>query len=235
MRQGKDYIVFPLDFSDYESAVRYIKLLKNYVGVFKIGLELFVSQGPGIIGSIRSICNNKIFLDLKLHDIPETVKKTIIALLEYKPDFITIHPELPKGFLNDIELYKIKIFGVTLLTSIDRNLAKASGYFTDNISEIVIKRARLAKEAGCHGIVCSGHEVRRIKQELGEDFITVVPGIRPSWYVSRDDQKRIVTPKDAILLGADYIVVGRPIRDAKDPQGAVKKILQEIESTIEEQ
>ncbi len=234
MRRAKDYIIFPLDFSDYENVVRYVQMLKDYVGVFKIGLELFICQGPGIVGSIRSICNNKIFLDLKLHDIPETVKRSIIALSQYRPDFITVHPELPKGFLKDMEMFQTKILGVTLLTSVDKDMLDLIGYSTADVTDLVIKRARLAKEIGCHGIVCSGHEVKRIKEELGEDFIAVVPGIRPAWFVSRDDQRRVVTPKDAIMLGADYIVVGRPIKNAKDPKGAVLKIIEEIDSAINE-
>ena len=232
MRRAKDYIIFPLDFSDYESVVRYVKMLKDYVGVFKIGLELFISQGPGIIGSIRSICSNKIFLDLKLHDIPETVKRAINALSQYKPDFITIHPELPKGFLKEVEFFQTKVLGVTVLTSIDKEMLDSMGYSVTSVADLVVKRARLAKEVGCHGVVCSGHEVKRIKEEVGEDFIAVVPGIRPEWSVSKDDQKRVVSPKDAILKGADYIVVGRPIRNAKDPKAAAEKIIEEINSAI---
>ncbi len=234
MRRAKDYIIFPLDFPDYENVVRYVEMLKDHVGVFKIGLELFISQGPGIVGSIRSICSNKIFLDLKLHDIPETVKRSINALSQYKPDFVTIHPELPKGFLKEIELFQTKILGVTVLTSIDKDMLKSMGYSITDVTELVIKRARFAKEVGCHGVVCSGHEIKRIKQELGEDLIVVVPGIRPKWAVSKDDQKRVVTPRDAIMSGADYIVVGRPIRNAKDPKKAASKIVDEIYKAIGE-
>jgi len=236
MRSVKDYIIFPLDFSEYDTTMRYVELLKDVVGVFKIGLELFISQGPGIIGAIRSVCNNKVFLDLKLHDIPETVKKAIIAIEQYKPDFITIHPELPEGLLKEIEIEKTKVLAVTLLTSIDREMVKEMGYaekYIDDISSLVLLRAIRARQIGCHGVVCSGYEVRRIKKELGSSFITVVPGIRPSWSISKkDDQKRIVTPKDAILSGADYIVVGRPIRDAKDPKDAALKIADEISKVV---
>lgn len=232
MRRAQDYIIFPLDFSDYENVVKYVELLKDHVGVFKIGLELFISQGPGIVGAIRSICNNKIFIDLKLHDIPETVKRSIAALSQYKPDFITIHPELPEGFLKDIDTFQTKILGVTVLTSMDKEMLRLIGYSVEDISKLVIMRAKFAKEIGCHGVVCSGHEINKVKEELGSSFITVVPGIRPKWSVSKDDQKRVVSPKDAILKGADYIVVGRPIRNAKDPKAAAEKIIEEINSAI---
>jgi len=233
MKSAKDYIIFPLDFSEYDLVIRYVNLLKDVIGIFKIGLELFISQGPVIIRSIREICDNKIFLDLKLHDIPETVKRSIVAMAHYKPEFITIHPELPKGWLEDIK--GIKILAVTLLTSIDRNMMEEMGYakrYVDDTSSFVLLRAKKAKEIGCHGIVCSGHEVRKIKKTFGSSFITVVPGIRPSWSPSMDDQRRVVTPKDAILSGADYIVVGRPIKNAKDPVDAALKIADEIKETI---
>ncbi len=232
MRPAKDYIIFPLDFSEYEQVIKYVTLLKDVVGVFKIGLELFISQGPGIIGSIRSICTNKIFLDLKLHDIPQTVKRAIFSAEQYKPDFITIHPELPLGFLKDIDIGKTKILAVTLLTSISEDMMRYMGYVSNDIRSIVISRTRLAKTIGCHGIVCSGQELENVKKEFGDSLITVVPGIRPTWSISKDDQKRVVSPKDAILLGADYIVIGRPIRDAKDPKNAALKIVREIDEVI---
>lgn len=108
-------------------------------------------------------------------------------------------------------------------------MLKYMGYATDDIQGLVINRARLAMDIGCHGVVCSGHEVKKIKQSFGDSCIAVVPGIRPNWAVAKDDQKRIVTPADAIKSGADYIVVGRPIRDAKDPKAAAVKIAKEIE------
>ena len=232
MRSAKDYIIFPLDLSEYDRVMKYVELLKDVVGVFKIGLELFISQGPGIIGAIKSQCNNKIFLDLKLHDIPETVKQAVIAVSQYRPEFVTIHPELPKGSLKDIDIGKTKLLVITLLTSIDKKMLRCMGYSTDSIEDLVINRAKMAMEIGCHGVVCSGQEVEKIKQKFGSSFITVVPGIRPHWSISKNDQKRVVTPADAINSGADYIVVGRPIRDAKDPKGAALKILEEIEAVI---
>jgi orotidine-5'-phosphate decarboxylase len=128
-----------------------------------------------------------------------------------------------------------KILAVTLLTSLNsRNLARL-GYREDyvkDLSKLVLLRARIAKEAGCHGVVCSGHEVSLIKREL-PDLIALTPGIRPAWSViSKDDQKRIVTPADAIKGGADYIVVGRPIRDDKDPKDAARRVAEEIESAF---
>lgn len=232
MRSAKDYIIFPLDVSEYDQVMKYVNLLKDVVGVFKIGLELFISQGPGIIGSIKSFCNNKIFLDLKLHDIPETVRRAIKAVCQYRPDFITIHPELPPGSLKDMDIGQTKVLAVTLLTSIDKSMLKDMGYTIDNIGELVVDRARLAMKIGCHGVICSGLEVARIKQSLGNSFVTVVPGIRPWWSISGDDQRRVVNPADAVFLGADYIVVGRPIRDAKNPRDAALRISEEIEAVL---
>ncbi len=232
MKKPKDYIIFPLDFSEYDEVIRYVNLLKDAVGVFKIGLELFISQGPTILNAIRDICDNKIFLDLKLHDIPETVKRALKAALQYNPDFITVHPELPEEAFKGIKKGKTKILAVTLLTSIDKDMAKRFGYRYSDIKRLVLLRAEWAKKIGCHGVVCSGREVSRIKKEFGKRFLTVVPAVRPSWAIRKDDQKRIVTPKDAILSGADYIVCGRPIRESKDPLSSAMKIAEEIKEAL---
>ncbi|RLB13049.1 MAG: orotidine-5'-phosphate decarboxylase, partial [Deltaproteobacteria bacterium] len=141
-------------------------------------------------------------------------------------------PELPPGFLKDMEIGQTKILAVTLLTSIDNGMLKDMGYATSNPRELVISRATWAMKIGCHGVVCSGQEVGRVKEVLGSSLVTVVPGIRPRWSVSKDDQRRIVTPSEAVLSGADYIVVGRPIRDAKDPKDAASRIVDEIEAAV---
>ncbi|MEJ2726731.1 MAG: orotidine-5'-phosphate decarboxylase [Deltaproteobacteria bacterium] len=238
MKKGKDYIVFPLDVSTRDEATRYVTLLRDHVGLFKVGLELFISLGPDILKAIRDTSSAGVFLDLKLHDIPATVKRAFLAASAYGPEFVTVHCDAGKGWLKEVAENNpgnTRILAVTLLTSLNsRNLARL-GFVEDyvqDLSKLVLLRARIAKEAGCQGVVCSGREVAMVKSEL-TDLIAVTPGIRPAWsVVSQDDQKRIVTPKDAIKNGADYIVVGRPIRDAKSPADAAKQVAEEIESEL---
>jgi len=240
MKTGKDYIIFPLDVSSYDEAMKYVTLLKDSVGLFKVGLELFASQGPAILIGIREITNARVFLDLKLHDIPETMRRAFLAATQYGPEFVSVHCDQGDGFLDEVAKSnpgKTKILAITLLTSLgSKNLATlgfADEYVKD-LSRLVLLRARIAKEAGCHGIVCSGREVALIKEEMS-DMIALTPGIRPEWsVVGKDDQKRIVTPASAVKNGADYIVVGRPIRDAKDPRDAARRVAEEVESALQE-
>ena len=238
MKSGKDYIIFPLDVSTYDEAMKYVTLLKDSVGLFKVGLELFASQGPAILIGIREMTDAKVFLDLKLHDIPETMRRAFLAATQFSPEFISVHCDQGDGFLKEVAENnpgKTKILAITLLTSLNsKNLARLGfvDEYVKDLSRLVLLRARIAKEAGCQGIVCSGHEVALIKEELS-DMIALTPGIRPEWsVVSKDDQKRIVTPASAVKNGADYIVVGRPIRDAKDPRDAAKRVAEEIESAF---
>ncbi len=239
MKKPEEYIIFPLDLHDRERVMSYVRMLKGIVGLYKVGLELFISQGPDIIKSIHDEGNAGIFLDLKLHDIPATVKRAFIAASLYEPEFVTVHCDQGNGILKEVADDNpggTKILGVTLLTSLSKNDLLNSGYareYTEELSRMVLLRAQIAKDAGCHGVVCSGHEVAEVKKTLGSDFIVVAPGIRPAWsLVGMDDQKRIMTPADAIRQGADYIVIGRPIRDAKDPAGAAMKIVEEIASAL---
>lgn len=237
-KSGKDYIIFPLDVSTREEALKYVSLLKDHVGLFKVGLELFVSEGPDILKAIREIAGGKIFLDLKLHDIPATVKGAFMAASQYGPEFVTVHCDQGDGILKDVAENnpgKTKILAITLLTSLNRKNIEKLGYedeYAKDLSRLVLLRARIAKDAGCQGVVCSGQEVGAIKTELS-DLIAVTPGIRPAWsVVNQDDQKRIVTPRAAVLKGADYIVVGRPIRDARVPADAAQKVAEEIDSAL---
>jgi orotidine-5'-phosphate decarboxylase len=239
MKQPKDYIVFPLDLPSYDEAMSYVDRLKDQVGLFKVGLELFISEGPRILKSILDIGGAGIFLDLKLHDIPATVKRAFMAASKYSPRFVTIHCDEGEEVLRGIAENNpgdTKILAVTVLTSLDQKKLKELGYndkFTHDLSLLVLLKARMAKAAGCHGVVCSGLEVAAIKRELGPEFLAVTPGIRPAWsVVNKDDQKRIVTPSDAVKNGADYVVIGRPIRDAKDPADAALRVAEEIGSVL---
>ncbi len=234
----RERIIFPLDVPDFEKAKKYIGLLKDNVGVFKVGLELFVSEGPKILQTISEETNAKIFLDLKFHDIPETVKRAQRAANRLEADFITVHCEdgtkLLKAVADTAET-KTTVLAITVLTSISKEDLMNAGIKEElqDPLKLALHRAGMAKNSGCGGVVCSGKEVKAIKEKIGNDLIAVVPGVRPAWgSVANDDQSRITTPSEAVTNGADYIVVGRPIRDAKDPKDAAKKIADEIENGL---
>ena len=238
MKHHKNYIIFPLDVSSAKEAKRYIGLLSEHVGMFKVGLELFASMGPEIIKTIKDISSAGIFLDLKLHDIPETVKRTMEIIARLGVNLTTVHcgetAEMLKAAVAG-SLGKTKVLGVTVLTSVSAPDIKKAGfdchYF--DITKLILKRAETARDSGCAGIVCSGLEAKLIKKRLGKEFLAVTPGIRPVWTLGgNDDQRRVATPAEAIRNGADYLVIGRPIRDAKDPVAAAIKTAEEIESAL---
>ncbi|MCP4671372.1 MAG: orotidine-5'-phosphate decarboxylase, partial [Desulfobacula sp.] len=218
---GKDYIVFPLDFASVKDAKEYVKLLDGKVGVFKIGLELFIDQGPSVVKAVKKLSSARIFLDLKLHDISTTVQRAMQRVVDLGVDFITVHGSSSKAMLEKAVKGgqgKTQILGVTLLTDNDADTLKVSGFKDKFIKEphlLVMERAKMVFDSGCQGVICSGREVEKIKKIFGKTFLAVTPGIRPAWSVlENDDQKRITTPGQAIGLGSDLIVIGRPIRDA---------------------
>lgn len=237
-RSPLEYIIFPLDFPNLKEAKKYIKLLKDQVGLFKVGLELFVSEGPEAIKAIIEETDAGVFLDMKFHDIPETVRRAQAAAHRHGVKFITVHCDEGSKLLRaavDSAKMGTKVLAVTLLTSLSREDLKEIGIREDlqDPVKLVLHRAELAQRAGCSGVVCSGREVKAVKERFGKDFIVVVPGIRPSWaHISNDDQARITTPSEAIKNEADYIVIGRPIRDDKDPREAAKRVAEEIEEAL---
>lgn len=250
---GKGRIVFPIDVYDTSEAVRFATLLKDDVGVFKIGLELFTACGPSVVEEVKGAAPlSKIFLDLKLHDIPATVAGAVGAVRALGVDFLTVHTaggramleaacseasgpsgssEPGGGSSSSSSLgSSLMILGVTALTSLSSNDLADIGICSSlqNPEKLVLERARLASTAGLGGIVCSGEEVAGVK-ELFPDLTTVVPGIRLADYkAGSDDQRRVVTPGEAVRRGADYIVVGRPIREAEDPVAVAREIASEI-------
>ncbi|MBU0973428.1 MAG: orotidine-5'-phosphate decarboxylase [Proteobacteria bacterium] len=237
-KTGKDYMVFPLDFASIKEATSYVRLLDNHVGTFKVGLELFIDQGPSVVAMIRELSRAKIFLDLKLHDISATVKRAMGRVAELGVDLVTVHCASAPMLEMAVEggRGKTGVLGVTLLTDNDAGMIEAGGFkeeFVKDPNRLVLVRARMAKAAGCAGVVCSGGEVAGIKQEFGKKFLAVTPGIRPEWsLLEKDDQKRVTTPAQAIRLGSDLIVIGRPIRDAADPAGAAQQVIREIELAL---
>jgi orotidine-5'-phosphate decarboxylase len=235
--QAKDKIIFPLDLPNSEEALHFVRLLRGDVGVFKIGLELFVAEGPAIVEAVKKEApKTKIFLDMKFHDIPETVKRAQVAASELGVDFITVHLEGGDAMLDAAasSTSSVKVLGVTVLTSTGADELAAAGLRPDlcDPKKLVIHRAALAKKNGLAGIVCSGLEAAKVKEKFGDDLLIVTPGIRlAAANVTGDDQKRIVTPAKAITNGADYIVIGRPIRDADDPAAVARSVALEIEKT----
>jgi orotidine-5'-phosphate decarboxylase len=239
MKQAKDRLIFPLDVATVEEAKRYIELLAESVGLFKVGLELFIQAGPKIIGFIHSQTQARVFLDLKLHDIPATVGRAMARIADLGIAFATVHVGETHRMLDAAVAGsggKVGILGVTVLTSVSAEDLKSAGYrkdLYDDMQMTVMRKAEMARAAGCVGIICSGLEAGRIKEKIGRDFLTVTPGIRPAWTMTaEEDQQRITTPAEAISAGADYLVIGRPIRDAEDPAQAAARIATEIENAM---
>ena len=217
-----------IDTKDLSSAEDMVRKLKNASVNFKLGLEFFSAHGIAGVEKIRAAAGDKaeIFLDLKFHDIPNTVAGAVKSVLSAKPQFLTVHAsggmEMMKAAVQAAG-GKVKILAVTVLTSLDGETLESVGQST-SVSAQVLRLARLAKESGAAGAVCSPHEIEMLKKEMGKDFLLVVPGIRPAGS-DKGDQKRTMTPEEAFRLGADYLVVGRPITEAADPLLAVQSLL----------
>lgn len=217
-------IIVALDSNNFSEIEKLVKSLKKEVYAFKIGYQFFFNFGLIGYKKIYSICP-KIFLDLKLHDIPNTVKNGLEALNKIKPILTTIHisggDEMMKSSVKDKRF--TKILGVSILTSIDSKQTKKF-YNQKNVSFLVKKFAKFAKKNGLDGVVCSPKEIKVIRKATGKNFIIVTPGIRLKSKIKSDDQKRIETPEKAIEMGANYLVIGRPITKSKNPLKTLKKI-----------
>jgi orotidine-5'-phosphate decarboxylase len=207
--------------------------------MFKIGLELFIHTGPDLVRWITEHTGAGIFLDLKLHDIPVTVERAMRGVADLSVKLATVHCGESRNMLQAAVAGgggKVGVLGVTVLTSVVASDLRTAGYaydITKELSRLVLHKANMAKEAGCAGVVCSGKEVELIKHKMGDAFLTVTPGIRPDWSGGgKDDQKRVVTPSMAVAKGSDYVVIGRPIRDADDPVKAAARIAEEIDAVL---
>ena len=230
---SNDKLIVALDFSDAKEALDLVKKLGDNVTFYKVGMQLFYGAGQGVIEELVKQ-EKKIFLDLKLHDIPNTVAGAIKSLGNMGVDLLTIHgtggPKMMTAAAEAREkfaLKNMKIIAVTVLTSIDdEEREKLSWKYP--IDEYVIQLAQMAQKSGIDGVVSSPHEVEQIKKICGKDFLAVTPGIRlPDSDVG--DQSRIATPKMALQAGSDYLVIGRPITKASDPRGAAESILKEMD------
>jgi len=220
----KDRLILALDIDSYKVAKRFLDLLFPLIKIYKIGPQLFIPSGPKIIRLIKER-GGKVFLDLKFFDIPNTVANSCRQVVHLGIDMFSLHIQGGLEMLKcaveatkeEARIRKIKkslILGVTVLTSMDKE---------PKIKELSL----LAKRAGLDGVICSAKEAKLFRKRLPKRFLIVTPGIRPEGFLSQD-QKRVTTPKEAILSGSDYLVIGRPILEAKDPLRATKEILREI-------
>lgn len=232
----KDKIIFALDMEHFGEAQRWVKLLKDHVGIFKIGKQLFTHAGPKVIDMIRQK-GQKVFLDLKFHDIPNTVAKAGEEATKLGVAMFNLHAlggfemmkktvDASRATAKSLGIPKPLILAVTILTSMDEETLKEVGVQGPLIEEVG-RLAFLSMKAGVDGVVASPQEIGIIRERCGEKFLIVTPGIRhPS--DKRDDQKRTMSPKEAIAAGANYLVIGRPIKESKDPLEAVQKIIEDI-------
>ncbi|MBT7523631.1 MAG: orotidine-5'-phosphate decarboxylase [Gammaproteobacteria bacterium] len=229
------HIIVALDYNKENKALDMAKILDPSLCILKVGLELYVSCGPKIVNALHKL-GYKIFLDLKFHDIKNTVIKSSLVAADLGVWMINVHSsggvEMMSGVANTIKEnnYSTLVTGVTVLTSLDNDDIKTIGY-SNNTKDQVMKMAALCYDSGLNGIVCSAHEVKNIKNEIKDNFICVCPGIRRT-EDNKDDQKRIMTPAMAANNGADYIVVGRPITNSKNPLKSLIKIKKEFNNTL---
>ncbi|HBM90440.1 MAG TPA: orotidine-5'-phosphate decarboxylase [Rhodospirillaceae bacterium] len=229
---NKNPVFCALDTPDSALALDLASKLKGHVGGLKIGLEYFMANGSKNFSDFSKL-GMPIFLDVKLHDIPNTVAGAISSLLSLEPDFITIHTSGGAAMMEaaakaaaEAPRKKPKLLGVTVLTSLDSDDLGQLGQ--DVITVRQVKRlALLAQESGLDGVICSPAEVKMLRDVCGPDFILMVPGIRPSWAAS-GDQKRVMTPREAVDQGATHLVIGRPITGADDPVAAADLIADEF-------
>ncbi len=232
----EERLIIALDVATPAEARELVASLGDAGHFYKIGLELFMSPGFfGLLDWLRAE-QKKVFVDLKFFDIPETVARAVASLSERGADFCTVHGNqaimqaAAKARSID-KSGKLKVLVVTALTSLDQGDLDDLGFKCD-VAELVLSRARRALAAGCDGVVSSGLEVEKLKKEIGPKLVCVTPGIRPVENRAEADQKRVMTPTAAIKAGADYIVVGRPIRDARDPRAAAEAIQSEIAAAL---
>jgi orotidine-5'-phosphate decarboxylase len=233
----KEKLIIALDVSDADTALKLVDMLGEDVKIFKVGFELFVTAGPAIVKKIQDK-GKRVFLDLKFHDIPNTVSKAAIAATRLGVYMFNVHTsggiEMMRRCRDSVfdlcakeNISRPKIIGVTALTSINNEILKNEIGIQRSVKTLVKNLASLALKAGLDGVVASSQEIAMVKQSCGKDFIVVTPGIRPSG-IPPDDQRRTATPKEALREGADYIVMGRGILKHEDPVKALELISLDI-------
>jgi orotidine-5'-phosphate decarboxylase len=240
-KEASNKLIFALDANNYDEAISWVELLSGHVGMFKIGKELFTAIGPKIIQSVKER-GQRVFLDLKFHDIPNTVARAAQAAVALYVDMFNIHASGGSQMMREavsatwacadtLGRSRPVVLAVTVLTSLNNDDLTEIG-FQKNTSELVLHLAKLAKIAGASGVVASAQDIAMLKENLGDKFVIVTPGIRSATETKKDDQKRTLSAYEAVKTGADYIVVGRPIREAQDPLDVCRQIVQEIDAGL---
>lgn len=228
--ETKERLIVALDMPDLGEAKKLVKTLDGLVGFFKVGLILYTLGGPTFVEWLQEQ-GKKVFLDLKLFDIPETVEKTVENVAKTGVSLLTVHgnAKIIEYAVRGRGNHPLKLLAVTVLTSLDAADLQDLG-FPCSLEELVLHRAKKALAYGCDGVVASGRETRLIRRELGKNLLIVTPGVRQVSGSSgaSDLQKRVVTPREAIAAGSDYLVVGRPVIKAPDPRTAAARILEEM-------
>jgi orotidine-5'-phosphate decarboxylase len=229
-------VVFALDLPSLERARTMALAVRDAVGMLKVGLELFVEAGPRAV-AIGNEAGRPVFLDLKLHDIPETVDRAVARASALGVRMLTVHASGgPQMLGRAVERARsegrgLEIVAVTVLTSLDIDDLHAVG-ITEDIVSHVERLARVAWEQGVRAFVCSSHEAARLRATLGPSATLITPGVRPAGDSGKDDQKRTTSPREAIEAGANWVVVGRPIRDAVDPLAAARAIADDVDGAL---
>ncbi|MEW6675562.1 MAG: orotidine-5'-phosphate decarboxylase [Nitrospirota bacterium] len=234
---ASEKLILALDVSEHNYAIELVEKFKDYVGIFKVGPELFVSSGPKIVEDINKK-GRRVFLDLKFHDIPNTVSRSAIAATRLGVYMFNVHAsgglEMMRKCRDSVveiclkeNIERPKILGVTVLTSISKEVLRDEVGIQHSLKTHVKHLSGLVLKAGLDGVVASAGEVSVIRNHYGKEFLIVTPGIRPSWSPP-DDQKRTMTPKEAIREGADYLVMGRAVLQQADPLKAIELITLEM-------
>jgi orotidine-5'-phosphate decarboxylase len=227
-------IIFAMDVKEFSDVELWAELLSKHVGMFKVGKQLYTACGPAAVRMIQK-CGGEIFLDLKYHDIPNTVAMATLEAANLGVKLCDLHAlgghEMMSKTMETLDknfsaAERPKVLAITVLTSSNEETLRGIG-INLSVPEMVVKLAKLAQSAGVDGVVASPQEVGLIREACGKDFLVVTPGVRPA-FASTDDQKRIMTPSDAVKAGSDYLVIGRPIAAAENPVGAAQAIVDEI-------
>ena len=241
--KARERLIVALDVPNRREAFRLVRILQDQVGAYKVGMQLYNSEGPDMVEYIQ-LYGGKVFVDLKFHDIPNTVAQTSRVMARRQAFMYTLHAGGGSKMLHSaveacaeeadkIEVARPLSLAVTVLTSISQEDFEKELGGNGSIKDHVVSLAHTAISAGLDGVVCSPHEIKPIRESCGNDFLIVSPGVRPVW-AGTDDQSRIMTPKAAILEGASYLVVGRPITKAKDPVEASRLIVEEMAEALAE-
>ena len=220
----RERLIFPLDVDSYDEALELVEQLGDSVLFYKLGLQLFMSRRYFELADLLRARGKQVFVDLKFFDVPETVGSAVRMLAQTRATFATVHGNDAMLEAAVREKKDTRILAVTVLTSLDVSDLRDLGFPVPSVEALVLSRARRALKLGCDGVISSGVEAPALRRELGDSLLIVSPGIRPLENRLADDQKRVVTVEDAFRNGADYIVVGRPIRKAKDPRAAAEAV-----------